>query len=50
MAKKKRSQDSKRRTKKNTSVLEYEIMKIIENSLKTAINTAMNSVFEIWNR
>lgn len=43
--KKKRSQDSKRRTKKNSSVLEYEIMKMMESCLKTAINKALDDVF-----
>jgi len=44
VAKKKRSQDSKRKTKKNSSILEYEIMKMMENCLKTAINSALDSI------
>ncbi len=45
--KKKKSQDSKRKiTKRNSSVLEYEIMKMMESCLKTAVNTALDSVFK----
>lgn len=40
------SQESKKRKKKNSSILEYEIMKIMEHCLKTAIDNAVNSVFK----
>ena len=50
MAKKKRSQDSKRRTKKNSSILEYEIMRIMEASLKSVISTAIDSIFNGWEK
>ena len=43
--KKKKSQDSKKRTK-NKSILEYEIYKIIESSLNAAIDTAMKNIFK----
>lgn len=45
---KKKTQDSKKRTKRNSSVLEYEIMKMIENCMKAAINSAMDELFKEW--
>lgn len=51
MAKKRRknSQESKRKTtKRNISVLEYEIMKMMEHSLKAAIDSAFNTIFKDW--
>ena len=42
---KKKNQDSKKRTKKNSNILEYEIMKMMEACLKTAINTALDDLF-----
>lgn len=47
MARKKRkSQGSKKRTKRNSSVLEYEIMKMIESCMKAVINSAMDELFK----
>ena len=43
--KKKKSQESKKRTKRNSSVLEYEVMKMIENCMKAAINSAIDELF-----
>ncbi len=45
--KKKDSQESKRKkAKRNSSILEYEIMKMMESCLKMAINTAIDSVIK----
>ena len=47
--KKKNSQESRRKTtKRNSSILEYEIFRMIESSLKSAINTAMDDIFKEW--
>ena len=45
--KKKRGQDSKKRaSKRNSSVLEYEIMKMMESCLKAAINSTLDELFK----
>ena len=44
--KKKKSQEPKKRTKRNSSVLEYEIMKLMESCLKVAINSALDDIFK----
>ncbi len=44
--KKKKSQDTNKRAKRNSGILEYEIMKIIEACLKQAINTALDDIFK----
>ena len=44
--KKKKNQDSKKRSKRNSSVLEYEIYKMIEACMKQAINTALDDIFK----
>ena len=46
--KKKKTQEPKKRTKRNSSILEYEVMKIMEQSMKVAINTALDSIFREW--
>ena len=44
--KKRKSQDSKKRTKRNSSILEYEVMKMMEACLKQAIDTALDDIFK----
>ncbi len=45
--KKKNSEESKRKTsKRNSSILEYEIMKMMEACLKKSINTAIDSILK----
>ncbi len=44
---KKKSQESKKRTtKRNNSVLEYEIMRMMQSCLKAAINSALDEIFK----
>ena len=40
--------DKEKRKKKKQSILEAEIMSIMEKSLKTALNKAMDDLFKDW--
>ena len=46
--KKKKEKEKKKGSKRNSSILEYEVMKIMEQSMKVAINTALDSIFREW--
>ena len=46
MARKKKRQEGKKRTKKNSSILEYEIMKMMEACLKQVINTSLDEIIK----
>ena len=40
--------DKEKRKKKKQSILEAEIMRIMEKSLKTAIDLALDDIFKDW--
>ena len=40
--------DKEKKKKKNQSILEAEIMRIMEKSLKTAIDLALDDIFKDW--
>ena len=41
--------DKEKKKKKKQSILEAEIMRIMEKSLKTAIDLALDDIFKDWN-
>ena len=40
--------DKEKKKKKKQSILEAEIMRIMEKSLKTAIDSALDDIFKDW--
>ena len=43
-----RQKDKEKKKKKKQSILEAEIMRIMEKSLKTAIDLALDDIFKDW--
>ena len=43
-----KNKDKKKKKKKQSSIIEFELMKIVEKSLQTAIDKTMKDIFKGW--